>query len=93
MGIESKLTAKGQTTIPVEVREHLGIGPGDMVRYVIDGERVEVVPRNRPASSIFGLLADYAIPGTSLEDYKSAVADAIAERQSGGPSVKSGEAQ
>jgi antitoxin PrlF len=93
MGIESKLTAKGQTTIPLEVREHLGIGPGDMVRYVIDGERVEVVPRNRPASSIFGLLADYAIPGTSLEDYKSAVADAIAERQSGGSSVKSGEAQ
>lgn len=93
MGIESKLTVKGQTTIPLEVREHLGIGPGDVVRYVIDGDRVEVVPRNRPASSIFGLLADYAIPGTSLDDFKSAIADAIAERQSGGSAAKNGDAQ
>jgi AbrB family looped-hinge helix DNA binding protein len=77
---ESKLTAKGQTTIPLEVREHLGIRPGDQVRYVLIGDRVEIVPRNRPASSIFGLLAEFGIPGTTLADYKNAVADAMSDR-------------
>ena len=81
MGLESKLTVKSQTTIPLEVREHLGIGPGDHVRYVMIGDRVELVPRNRPASSIFGLLADFGIPDTSLDDYKDAVADAVADRE------------
>lgn len=81
MGIESKLTAKSQTTIPLEVREHLGIRPGDHVRYVVIGDRVEMVPRNRPVSAIFGLLADFGIPGTTLEDYKDAVADAVADRE------------
>jgi antitoxin PrlF len=81
MGLESKLTAKSQTTIPAEVREHLGIGPGDHVRYVMIGDRVEMVPRNRPVSTIFGLLADFGIPGTSLEDYKDAIADAVADRE------------
>ena len=52
VGFESKVTAKGQTTIPLEIREHLGILPGDRVRYIINGERVEVLPRNKPASSI-----------------------------------------
>ena len=80
MGIESRLTAKGQTTIPLEIREHLGINAGDTVRYVIDGDAVLVVPRNKPVSAIFGLLADYAIPGTTVEDYKTAVADAVAKR-------------
>jgi antitoxin PrlF len=83
MGFESKVTAKGQTTIPLEIREHLGIFPGDRVRYIINGERVEVLPRNKPASSIFGLLEEYAIPGTTLDDYKAAVADAVAKRHSG----------
>lgn len=81
MGVESKLTAKSQTTIPLEVREYLGIGPGDHVRYVMTGDRVEMVPRNRPVSSIFGLLADFGIPGTTLADYKDAVAEAVANRE------------
>ena len=31
----SKLTAKAQTTVPKEVREALGVGPGDMLVYRI----------------------------------------------------------
>ena len=93
MGFESKVTAKGQTTIPLEVREHLGIVPGDRVRYVINGERVEVFPRNKPASAIFGLLEEYAIPGTTLDDYKAAVADAVAERALRGADDAPGDAE
>ena len=92
MGMESKLTAKSQTTIPLEVREHLGIGPGDHVRYVVIGDRVEMVPRNRPASAIFGLLAEFGIPGTTIDDYKNAVADAVADREAARLGTSGGDA-
>ncbi|KQP82803.1 MULTISPECIES: AbrB/MazE/SpoVT family DNA-binding domain-containing protein [unclassified Methylobacterium] len=39
----SKVSVKSQTVLPAEVRERLGIGPGDRLRYVItpDGIRIE----------------------------------------------------
>jgi antitoxin PrlF len=80
MGVDSKITAKGQTTIPLEIREFLKIGPGDKIRFVIIDGRVEIIPRNRPASDLFGMLAQYAIPGTTLEDYDRALDLAFAER-------------
>ena len=72
---ESRITSKGQTTIPVEVREKLGIGPGDTIQYLLIDGRCEIIPRNRPAESLFGLLAEYAIPNTSIEDYRDAVGE------------------
>ena len=83
MGVDSKVTAKGQTTIPLEIREFLKIGPGDRIRFVIIDGRVEIIPRNRPASDLFGMLAQYGIPGTTLEDYDKALDLAFAERDEG----------
>jgi antitoxin PrlF len=41
--IFSKVSVKSQTVLPREVRERLGIRPGDRVRYVFDagGVRIE----------------------------------------------------
>ncbi len=36
----TKVTTKGQTTIPAKVRAHLGVKPGDWVSFVIDDGRV-----------------------------------------------------
>ena len=80
MNAESKITAKGQTTIPVEVRELLGLQAGDRVRFVAIGDRVEIIGRNRPISDVFGLLENYGIKGTTLDDYKNAVAEGVAEK-------------
>ena len=30
----SKITSKGQTTLPVELREELGLVPGDRIEYI-----------------------------------------------------------
>lgn len=30
----AKITSKGQTTIPAEIRAELGVGPGDRLEYV-----------------------------------------------------------
>ena len=36
----SKLSVKSQTVLPRAVRERLRLGPGDRVRFVIDGGKV-----------------------------------------------------
>ncbi|MDE3017044.1 MAG: type II toxin-antitoxin system PrlF family antitoxin [Pseudomonadota bacterium] len=36
----SKLTSKYQTTIPQEIRQFLGLGKGDMVRFDIENDKV-----------------------------------------------------
>ncbi len=57
---ESTLTAKGQTTLPREIRQALGLRPGDRVRYlVLDGGEVRLLPL-RPMSGLKGALADPA---------------------------------
>jgi AbrB family looped-hinge helix DNA binding protein len=38
-----KLRAKGQLTVPHEVREHLGLHEGDEVEFVIQGNTVHIV--------------------------------------------------
>ena len=34
----SKLTAKGQTTIPREVRDRLALKPGDLIAFDVEGD-------------------------------------------------------
>lgn len=72
---ESRITSKGQTTIPIEVREHLGIGTGDTIQFVYIDGHYEIIPRNRPAVGLFGRLQEYALPDTSPRNYRDAVAD------------------
>jgi antitoxin PrlF len=82
MGFEARITSKGQATIPVEVRERLGLHAGDRIAFVEVEHGFLVVPRNRPAESLFGLLAAYAIPNTTIEDYKRAVGEGISDHVS-----------
>ena len=74
--LESRITAKGQTTLPKAVREALGVRPGDRVRYlVLDGEvRIRAV---RPIQRLFGVLAHDGPPAT-LDDMQRAIAEGAA---------------
>ena len=77
--VESVVTSKGQTTLPKPVREALGIGPGDRVRYVIlDNGEVRILPV-RPVSHLFGVLK-YDGPPVTLEDMERAVIDGATGR-------------
>ena len=38
----SRITSKAQTVVPKAVREKLGLKPGDLLRYVFDGNRVVI---------------------------------------------------
>jgi len=39
---QSKVTAQGQISVPAEIRRKLGIGPGAILEWEDDGERVIV---------------------------------------------------
>jgi len=39
----TKMTAKGQITLPVAIRKRLGLKPGDKVGFVRDGEEIRLV--------------------------------------------------
>ena len=74
---ESKITSKGQTTLPKEVRKALSIGPGDRVRYVIDGNMALILPV-RPISSLKGL--PYDGPPVTLGEMQQAIVDGATGR-------------
>jgi bifunctional DNA-binding transcriptional regulator/antitoxin component of YhaV-PrlF toxin-antitoxin module len=40
--VYSKVSVKSQTVLPREVRERLGVGPGDRLRYVFDASGVRL---------------------------------------------------
>lgn len=83
MGAFSTITSKGQVTIPKDVRERMNLKEGDVIAFVPMEDGTLIIPRNRPAESLFGMLAEYAIPGTTLADYKDAIGEAIADHVEG----------
>lgn len=46
----SKLTAQGQVSVPAKVRQRLGIGPGSVLEWRDDGDRVVVQKAGRHSS-------------------------------------------
>ena len=58
----SKVTAKGQVTLPVEVRQLLGIEPGDLVEVRAGGSKDNPVIEVRPRHSLIEATAGLARP-------------------------------
>lgn len=70
MILTSKLTSKAQIVVPAEVREQLGLEPGDRGVWVLrDGEAV-LMSAERYARSTAGILAGtYGRSREEVEDY------------------------
>ena len=82
----SRATSKGQITIPITVREALGIEPGDVVMITLDGcGRAILQPQKGWAERTAGIFKAYAPdPPLSREELEEAIdnawVDAAAER-------------
>lgn len=51
MGIQHRLTSKAQVTIPKDVRDELGVKPGDLVRFDRDADgRITLAKGEEPAA-------------------------------------------
>ena len=73
--VHSKVTSKGQTTIPRKIRRALRIKPGDQLEYVVEGDRatIRVYPGTR---SLKGALASKKGTGISFARIREAAAAA-----------------
>lgn len=60
--IKSKLSSKSETVIPTEVRERLGVKPGDTLRYVLTDAGVLIVPDEDGDDDPFALFTEWASP-------------------------------
>lgn len=74
------LTSKGQTTIPAEVREFLGLKPGDKIRYIRRGDEIVIKAKNRRALDFAGLLHDPLRAAMPVEVLEEAIGDSVAHR-------------
>ena len=54
--VESAITSKGQATIPKEIRDHLGLKPGDRVKFFVHPDGTVVLLPKLPASALRGML-------------------------------------
>ena len=72
------LTSKGQTTIPKDIRDHLGIHSGDKLRFLIEADgRVVMLPATLSVRDLKGSLPKPVKP-VSLEEM-----DAVIKGRSG----------
>ena len=58
--ITSKVTSKSQTVIPAVIREKLGIGPGDVLRYVETADGILIEKARRIEDDPFATFSEWA---------------------------------
>ena len=58
---QSKITSKGQITVPIEVRRMLGVKAGDRLLFESDGEGVRIRPIR--SQSVFSKYRGIGTPG------------------------------
>ena len=66
-----RITSKGQVTIPIEIRERLGLLPHTEVRFEVEGQAVRILPEEGSGGRGARLLARLrgrATSGLSTEE-------------------------
>lgn len=70
------ITSKGQATIPKEIRDRLGLQPGDKVDFVVGADgQVVVKPRTIRVRDLYGLLHRKGRRPVSVEEMNAAIAE------------------
>lgn len=71
----AKLTSKGQVTIPVEVRETLGLEAGDRIEFVeVDEGKFQIVPATRSIRELEGRYKGKTKTPVSIGEMNAAIA-------------------
>ena len=73
--MESALTVKGQMTVPKAIREHLGVKPGDRVKFFVHPDGTVVLLPKRPARALRGMLKSRRSQPVSIEEMNEAIAE------------------
>ena len=54
--MDSAITSKGQATIPKAIREHLGLRPGDRVKFFVHPDGSVVLLPKLPVTALRGIV-------------------------------------
>src|SRR5438445_5329695 len=76
--VESTITVKGQATIPKAIREHLGLKPGDRVKFFVHPDGSVVLLPKLSASSLRGIIKSRRRRPVTIEEMNEAAADRAA---------------
>jgi len=71
----SKITTKGQVTIPKRLRKLLGIRPGDRVEFEADSEGNVMVKKIDSHVSLAGVLKDQVAKQATDKEIETAIRD------------------
>lgn len=71
------LTSKGQMTLPKDIREDLGLKPGDKLDIIKQGGQYVLLPRNVPVTALAGILGKSPSGPMTVEDDDAALAQAL----------------
>lgn len=74
------LTSKGQLTVPLAVRQALGLHAGTKVDFVPVAGGFKVVPLQKSAASLKGRFAGRVAKPVSIQDMNDAIAGEAARR-------------
>jgi antitoxin PrlF len=72
--MESALTTKGQMTLPKPIRDHLGLKPGDRVKFFVNPDGTVAILPKLPASALRGILKSRLRRAPTLEEMDDAIA-------------------
>lgn len=75
---ETRLTQKGQVTIPVEIRVRLGLKPRDMVCFEIEGDVVKLKPARSKLLEGYGAVSPRKRP-ENWRKVRAEIEQAVAE--------------
>jgi AbrB family looped-hinge helix DNA binding protein len=76
MRYELVMSAKGQVTLPKEMRENLGLKPGDVVVWTIIGQDVLITAKSIDFNDLRGILGAPPKGSATLEEIDRTIAEA-----------------
>ena len=79
---QSKVTAQGQISVPAEIRKRLGIGPGSVIEWEEEGDKIVVKRAGKYTSEDIRrrLFPNGPPKQVSITQMKEAIGRGIAER-------------
>lgn len=72
---EATLTSKSQLTLPKSVREALGVGPGDRIRFLPTRNGFQVVAKTGDISRLHGMFKGRRQKPLSIREMNEAIAE------------------
>lgn len=80
--LSAKLSSKGQVVIPADVRKHLGLSQGSVLRFLLDADGVRLLAAAGDVRRLKGRLASPVEP-VSVEDMHRSITERRARIGSG----------